>query len=108
VTPNASQQMLGLDTNADFHRRSPDEIHAEFHDHELANANGLAKIDSIDGNGDAAHSRMTNRAHSGGSVHHRQNHSAENVVQIVGVLRHHQLGSLVLSLPNRARLGSGH
>src|SRR6266550_210367 len=51
---------------------------------------------------------MTNRGYGGGGVHHSENHTAENVVQIVGVLRHHELGSLVLSLPYRPRLGSGH
>ena len=108
MTPNSGQQMLGLDANADFHRCPSDEIHAALHDHELANTNRLAKINAIDGDGHAAHARVTNRGHRGRSVHHREDYSAKNVVQIVRVLRHHQLGGLVLRLPNCARPGSGH
>ena len=42
----------------------------------------------------------------GGLVHHRQNDAAKHMAHVVGMLRHHELSSLVLRFANRSRAGA--
>src|SRR5688572_15820614 len=61
VAPVAADEILGLDPDADLHRRASNEVHARLHDHELAEVDRLAKVDPIDGDGDTVAPRMPDR-----------------------------------------------
>jgi hypothetical protein len=105
MTTDSGLKILSLDANSNFHRRSADEVHAAFHYHEIAHVDGLPEINTVDRYGNAVHPRMTNCGHCGSRVHHSENHSAKNVIEIVGVLGHHELRRLMLRLANRPRFG---
>ncbi len=103
MTTIACLKIFSFDSHSNFHRRAADVVHAALHDHQIAEVNRLAEIDSVDRCGDARASRVTYRAHGGCGVHHRENDAAEDESEIVGVLRQHELGSLVLRFADSAR-----
>jgi len=103
VTPNTGLKILGFDSNSDFHRRATDKVHAALHDDQIADVDRFPEIDSIDRDRNTVHSGVTDRRYRGRRIHHRENDAAKYVVEIVGVLRHHQLRSFVLRLANCAR-----
>src|SRR4029079_5724672 len=59
MTPDTGLKILGFDSNSDFHRRAPDKVHAALHDDQIADVDRLAEINSVDRDGHAVHSGMT-------------------------------------------------
>ena len=104
MTALARQEIFGLDPDTDLHRGPPDEIHARFHDDQITQMDGLAEIDPVDRDGDAVVARVTKGGDGRGPIHHRKDDAAEDMTEIVRVLRHHDLGGFVLSLADGPRL----
>lgn len=91
MAPAAREEILRLHANAHFHGRPAGEVHAGLHDDKVAEVNGLAEIDAVNGRGDHAVAAVPKRGDRGALVHHRQHRAAEHVPHVVGVLRHHEL-----------------
>src|SRR5438034_3125534 len=100
---HARQEILRLHSYADFHGGFADVVHARLHDEKLADVYRLPEIDSIDGHRDTDVPRVPDCRDRGSGVHHREHNAPEDVAEHVGVLWHHQLGRLVLTLVNGAR-----
>src|SRR5690348_8493061 len=91
------EQFLRFDPHPHFHRRTTDVIDARLEDHQVAEMNWLAKIDSVDRCRYDAGARVAECRDGGGLIHQGENHPAENVPQVVCVLRHHELRRFVLA-----------
>lgn len=99
---NSRLEILGLYPYPDLHRRPADEIHAALHDYEVAEVDWLAEIHAVNRDRDTTGARVPNRGDRRGRVHHREDNAAEHVIEIIRVLRHHELRRLVLGLPHGA------
>jgi len=91
VSPDAGQEILGLDTHTDLHGSLAYKVDARFHDNEVTEVNRLPEIDAVDRDGDDPRATMPKGRDSGALVHHRENDAAKHMAHVVGVFRHHEL-----------------
>ena len=101
MSPAAGQELLRFDTHAHFHRGRSHVVDARLHDHEIAHEDRLPEIDAIDGRCHDVEPAVPEGRDRGGLVHHGEHHAAEHVTEVIRVMRHHQLGRLVLTVLDR-------
>lgn len=98
MAPYPGEKVFSLDPDTHFHRSPPDKVYTRLHDDEVANVNGLPEIDAVNRHRNACLPGVTNCGDCSGRIHHSEYDTAEHVPKIIGVLRHHDLGSLVIRI----------
>jgi hypothetical protein len=96
VAAHTRNQVLRLDADADFHRCAADVVDARLEHDEVAQVDGLAKVDAVDGSSHARGPCVTDRGNGRRLVHERHDDAAEHVAQVVGVLGKHESRRLML------------
>src|SRR2546428_4813436 len=108
VPPLARQHVFGEHFHADFHRRAARKIHAGHRGHQLADVDGLAEVDLVNGDGHALAMRVANGGDGGDAVDEGENKAPEDVAHDVRIVRHHQLGEHRLRFARMTALRRGH
>jgi len=96
MTSRASDEILGLDTNADFHGRPTNIVDARLQHDEVAQMNGFPKVYAIDRRRDTRRSCVANRSDRRSLVHECHDHAAKYVSEIVCIRWQHERRRLVL------------
>ena len=89
VTPVTSQQVLGVNSDPDFHRRPPNEVDTGLQNDEIADPNRLTKVHAVNRYCYDGKPRVPERGDGGRPVHERKHHAAKHVAEHIGMLRQH-------------------
>lgn len=103
MSPNSGEEIFSLDADANFHGGLADKVHARLHDDEIANMDGLPEIHPVHRSRNACLAGVSHGGHGGRSIHHAQDDPAENVAEIIRMLRHHYLRRLVVGIADTPR-----
>jgi len=92
VPPVTSEEILGDDFDADFHRCVECPVHRGSQDDQFSAVDRVKELKAVDGNRDYGKSRMANGGHGSGQIDQMHDFAAENISQKVNVVGKREFG----------------